>query len=164
MSNLGGLASERGMHDGITLAGAVAASAIAAGVGDNTETDGEEFDRLPPGPDDAQRYDSAAVAVFAQATLGDGETATLTATIQHADLSGGAFADIPVADQPAPLVLTGGGGGTTEKDTLKHGVRLSRLKRFVRVQVLIALSAGAAAIGSYGGGFVAGGAAVVPTP
>jgi len=164
MSNLGGLASERGMADGITLAGAVGASAVAGGAGDNTETNGAEFDRLPPGPDDAQRYDSAAVAIFAQATLTATETATLTATIQHTDVTGGAFADIPAADQPTPLVLTGGGGGTTEQDALKFAVRLSKLKRFVRVQVLIDLSAGATDVGAYGGGFVAGGAAVVPTP
>lgn len=152
----------------LDLAGPVAAHAIAAGLGDNIETDGADVDRLPKGLDVAERFDSAVVAAFVRATLAATETATVTITIQDAPEdattpdTAGTYADVAAALQPTALVLTGGGGGTTETGVIDHNIRLSGLRRFVRIQVLIDLSAGVTDIGSYGAGWVLGGPQVMP--
>lgn len=155
MTTMGGLAQEREVHEALRVAGPVAATAVAGGAGDDTEVTGAEVDRLPQeSGDQPARFDSCIVAAFLQADLDEDETATLSFDVEHADISGGPFASLDAELQPPDLVLTGGPGGSTEQGSLEHGIRLSPLKRFIRVKTTVDLSRADTDVASYGAGLV----------
>ena len=163
MATMGGLAQEREVGESLKNDGFVAAGAIAAGLGDNVAVVGPVIDRLPQiDGDQPARFDSCVVTSAMRATLGAADLATLTILVEEADLVGGPFAAIPVALAPPDLVLTGGGGGTTEVGGHSHDLRLSPRKRFLRLTTTVDLSAGAADIASYGALLVLGGADRAP--
>lgn len=143
----------------------VSASAVAAGAGDNTETNGTGVDRYVNGANGAAGvYQSATFFLMAQATLSAGKKATLKATLQESSDNGGsdAFADLAATLQPEgaadSVVLTlSSGGGSTEVGSYQKDVDLSSCERYIRAQVHIDLDAGATDTGFYCAGFIMGG-------
>lgn len=138
----------------------VGATAIAAGAGDATETDGQGVDRQLS---DGSLYRSAAFVLFGKATLAASKKATFKATIQDS-ADNVTFADVAAALQPegaadsVVLTLTDSGAGSTLYGTYEFGLSLDSLNRYIRAQVHIDLNAGATDTGFYLGGFVLGGA------
>lgn len=150
----------------------VSASAIAAGAGDATETNGTGIDRYVNGSNGAAGvFQSATFFLMAQAVLSAGKKCTFKATLQESsdNAVGDAFADLAAAQQPegaadsVVLTLSSGGGGT-EVGSYQKDVDLSGNERYIRAQVHIDLDAGATDTGFYTAGFVLGGVSEGPLP
>lgn len=157
--------------DFISVKRSASASAVAAGAGDNTETDGASFDRYVNGSNgSAGIFNSATFFLLAQATLATTKACTYKATLQESDASGSGFADIAAALQPSGaadsvvLTLTDPGGGSTMTGSYQLDVNLESLKRYVRAQVHQDLNAGATDVSFYAAGFVCGGNTEGPIP
>lgn len=110
-----------------------AASALAAGAGDNTEVDGVYIDR--------QGFMSATLVIGAVATLAAAATLSLAHNLQHDADGTGAGTDFGVVTG-ATVRLTGGGGGTTERIAIAVRYNLATAMRYVRAQFTPNLSAG----------------------
>lgn len=138
---------------------ALAANVVAGGGADGVEANGYVIDR-----EDAH---SAAVVLGGQATLGASETAQFQLTIQHGDESDGSdMADAPAAVQPggaaASVVLTLTDAVANERGEYKLDLDFSLLKRYVRVQVEVTMSAGTTDTVAYAAFLVLGGLVVAP--
>lgn len=105
-----------------------ATAATAGGSGDNTAANGAGIDLagLPA------RFNGAAFAIRANATLAQGKKLTVTAKIQDS-ANGTTWADLVAA--ATVLTLVGGTGGTTEAGVGVIGGDLRTARRYVRVVV-----------------------------
>lgn len=129
------------------------ANGVAAGANDAVEQDGVWA--LHRG------YMSAELVVTVLATLGAAETATIIGNAQDAtDDAGAGAADF--GDVPATLVLTGGGGGTTELGVLRIPLNLRTARGYIRGQYTIDLSAASLDVFESTVVYVLGGADVEP--
>jgi hypothetical protein len=164
-----GAASFKNIGQFFSCRRSVSANAVAAGAGDNTETDGATVDRYVNGSNGAAGiFMSATFFLQAQAVLGTTETCKYKATLQESDASGSGFADVAAALQPAGaadslvLTLTDPGGGSTQVGIYQLDVNLESLKRYIRAQVHHDLSRGATDTSFYCAGFVMGGVSEGP--
>lgn len=90
---------------------------------------------------DRQDFMSMEATVIVTATLTATETATIRIRLADATTVGGTgVAAYEDANAPDDLVLTGGGGGTTETGELSFDVNLKPANQFVRIEVTITLS------------------------
>ena len=147
----------------IKQAFAVSATAVAAGAGDNTETNGSIVDRLG--------FQSAVLVLAAQATLSANKKATFKATIQDGDdASLTDAADIAAALQPSGaadsvvLTITDSGAGGTQKTSVNivENLNLASLKRYLRAQVHVDLDAGVTDTAHYCAVWILGGHRELP--
>lgn len=132
------------IHDGgfnARSAFADLATAVAAGSGDNTESDGVWVDREDASSGIAM---SAKLVIAYEAVLAENETLSLTVNIQDDDDSagGGTPADFGTA-YVKTVVATGGSGGSTERGTLELDFDLGSARQYLRSQITPDLSRGA---------------------
>lgn len=139
------------------------AAEIAARTSDlvslTTANDGSEIDG---GYVDRQGYESAALVIFYEAALTEGETLSIAANVQDDADGAGAGADFGDALANA-VVATGGSGGSTERGTVRIPINLSGAKRYIRAQYTLSLSAGSSDTVLGCAAFILGGAQEVPT-
>jgi hypothetical protein len=111
-----------------------ATAATAGGDGDETAANGATIDLAGLG----SRFNGAAFAVRANATLAESETLTLAAKIEDS-ADGSNWADLVAS--ASVLTLTGGAGGSTEAGIGVVGVDLRSADRYIRVVATPDLSA-----------------------
>ena len=139
---------------------------VVAGSGaDGTEQFGTALDRLALGTL-TRLYFSCLVSVVVTAVLAATDTATIVAKLQESvDLAFTAPIDFEDPNNTVAatgtLVLTGGGGGTTERGVLQFNVNLMTAQRFLRVAVTPTLSAATVDTAAIAGEIVFGGADVL---
>lgn len=155
--------------DFFSLKFSVGARAVAAGTGDNFETDGTGFDRYVNGVDgSAGIYNSATFILLAFATLTSAKKATYKATIQESDSLASNYTDIAAALQPGgaadSVVLTLSYVDGNEEGSYALDINLESLKRYIRAQVHHDLDAGASDLSTYCAGFIPGGISGGPIP
>lgn len=144
---------------------AVAGRAVAAGAGDNAETNGSGIDRQVAGG--GGLYQSAVFCLGARAVLSANKKLTVKATFQDsADDS--TYADIAAALQPegaadsVVLTLTDSGAGSTLTGSYFKDLELASLRRYIRAQVHIDLDAGATDTCEYAATWQLGGLKTLP--
>ena len=152
----------------LVLHRSVSATAVAAGTGDATETNGAGINRIPT----TNNYRSAVFFLLAQATLSAGKKATFKATIQDsADDS--TYADVAAICQPqaaadsvraadAVVLTLSSVAGDTQVGAYQTTIDLQSLRQYVRAQVYVDLDAGATDTAFYTAGFAFGGASSLP--
>ena len=134
---LGGISGMKDIGAALTL------SAHSAGDKDGaaeTVLTGGDFDRLPAGGGDAsaQQFESMVAVISAHGSLTAAATLSLSLVIQHADLNAagtgpGAYANAPAASQPTAAAVINGGAGGAYNSALRYDLRLTELKRFIRI-------------------------------
>lgn len=139
---------------------------VVAGSGaDGTEQFGTAQDRLALGSL-ARLYFSCLVSVVVTAVLAATETATIVAKLQESvDLAFTLPIDFTDPNDSVAatgtLVLTGGGGGTTERGVLQFNVNLMTAQRFIRMAVTPTISTATVDTAAIAGALVFGGADVL---
>lgn len=131
----GGIASSKDIGAGLTFGGQAVVSKHGTS---KVAFVGEGFDRCPEGP---QSFDSIVVVVTATGSLTAAATFSLTLKVQEAPLDTdgtdpetGDYADAAAAYQPTAAYVYGtGGAGGAYTLVAKYNVRVSGLKRFIRV-------------------------------
>lgn len=130
---MNGIAAMRNVGAYITSRFGDLATAVAAGTGDNTESDGVYVDR--------DGFESAKMIIAFEAVLQATETLSIAANVQDATSSGGAgVADYGDAFANA-VVATGDTGGSTERGVIEIDVDLNMANQYIRSQVTPNLSA-----------------------
>lgn len=109
-------------------------AATAGGSGDNTAVAGAIIDRAQIGSPL-----TGVLAIPYTATLAEGETLTLTYTVQEGAASD--LSDAETLKAAAVVVATGDTGGSTETGVLEVDLQLSAAGRYVRCNVTPDLSA-----------------------
>jgi hypothetical protein len=132
---------------------ALAPVQITAGEsGDGQAQNGVAIDRLG--------YLSAVAVVPVSATLGQGNTLTISAKVQDSADGSTGWADY--GSGTGNVVLTGGTGGSTETALLELNVNLAGARRYIRVVVTGDLSASSTDTQRFGAVLILGGADVKP--